>query len=63
MSDYILWLHEVEMSDVDRVGGKNASLGDLEKLVVPAVVTGQFVVAATVVLRITAALRKEYYSG
>ena len=29
MSDYILWLHEVEMSDVDRVGGKNASLGEM----------------------------------
>ena len=22
MSEYILWLHEVEMSDVDRVGGR-----------------------------------------
>ncbi len=29
MSDYILWLHEVEMGDVDRVGGKNASLGEM----------------------------------
>jgi pyruvate,water dikinase len=29
MSDYILWLHEVEMRDVDRVGGKNASLGEM----------------------------------
>ena len=29
MSDYILWLHEVQMSDVDRVGGKNASLGEM----------------------------------
>jgi pyruvate,water dikinase len=29
MSEYILWLHEVEMSDVDRVGGKNASLGEM----------------------------------
>ncbi|MGB5774353.1 MAG: PEP/pyruvate-binding domain-containing protein, partial [Sedimenticolaceae bacterium] len=29
MSDYVLWLHEVEMSDVDRVGGKNASLGEM----------------------------------
>lgn len=29
MSDYILWLHEVEMDDVDKVGGKNASLGEM----------------------------------
>jgi pyruvate,water dikinase len=29
MSDYVLWLHEVEMNDVDRVGGKNASLGEM----------------------------------
>jgi pyruvate,water dikinase len=29
MSEHILWLHEVEMSDVDRVGGKNASLGEM----------------------------------
>ena len=29
MSDYILWLHEVEMGDVNRVGGKNASLGEM----------------------------------
>ena len=29
MSEYILWLHEVEMNDVDRVGGKNASLGEM----------------------------------
>jgi pyruvate,water dikinase len=29
MSDYILWLHEVGMNDVDRVGGKNASLGEM----------------------------------
>ena len=29
MSDYILWLQDVEMSDVDRVGGKNASLGEM----------------------------------
>ena len=31
MSDYILWLQDVEMSDVDRVGGKNASLGEMLK--------------------------------
>ena len=29
MSEYIQRLHEVEMSDVDRVGGKNASLGEM----------------------------------
>ena len=29
MNDYILGLHEVQMSDVDRVGGKNASLGEM----------------------------------
>jgi pyruvate,water dikinase len=29
MSDYVLWLHDVDMSDVDRVGGKNASLGEM----------------------------------
>ena len=29
MSDYILWLDEVEMGDVDKVGGKNASLGEM----------------------------------
>jgi len=29
MNEYILGLHEVQMSDVDRVGGKNASLGEM----------------------------------
>ncbi len=29
MNDYILELHQVNMTDVDRVGGKNASLGEL----------------------------------
>jgi len=29
MNAYILGLHEVQMSDVDRVGGKNASLGEM----------------------------------
>ena len=29
MSEYILWLQDVEMRDVDRVGGKNASLGEM----------------------------------
>ncbi|MEL6710406.1 MAG: phosphoenolpyruvate synthase [Pseudomonadota bacterium] len=29
MNDYILQLHQVHMGDVDRVGGKNASLGEL----------------------------------
>ncbi len=29
MSDYILWLQDVSMNDVDRVGGKNASLGEM----------------------------------
>ncbi|RMG34194.1 MAG: phosphoenolpyruvate synthase, partial [Gammaproteobacteria bacterium] len=29
MNEYILDLHEVQMSDVDKVGGKNASLGEM----------------------------------
>ncbi len=29
MNAYILGLHEVQMSDVDKVGGKNASLGEM----------------------------------
>ncbi len=29
MSEYILRLHDVQMSDVDKVGGKNASLGEM----------------------------------
>ena len=29
MNDYIVSLHEVGMADVDRVGGKNASLGEM----------------------------------
>jgi len=29
MNKYILWLDQVQMSDVDRVGGKNASLGEM----------------------------------
>ncbi len=29
MNDYTLGLHEVQMSDIDRVGGKNASLGEM----------------------------------
>ena len=29
MNDYILGLHQVQMSDVERVGGKNASLGEM----------------------------------
>jgi pyruvate,water dikinase len=27
--DYVVWLHELRMADVARVGGKNASLGEL----------------------------------
>ena len=26
---YLKWLHEVELSDIDTVGGKNASLGEM----------------------------------
>jgi len=29
VSQYIAWLHELGMSDIDRVGGKNASLGEM----------------------------------
>ena len=29
MSQYILWLHELGMDDLARVGGKNASLGEM----------------------------------
>jgi len=29
MSNYVLWLQELGMNDVDRVGGKNASLGEM----------------------------------
>ena len=29
MSDYILWLDELGMDDLERVGGKNASLGEM----------------------------------
>ncbi len=29
MSEYILWLHELGMDDLSRVGGKNASLGEM----------------------------------
>ena len=29
MSDYVLWLNEMGMDDVDKVGGKNASLGEM----------------------------------
>ncbi|MCB1851188.1 MAG: phosphoenolpyruvate synthase, partial [Gammaproteobacteria bacterium] len=29
MGKYILWLHEMGMDDVDKVGGKNASLGEM----------------------------------
>lgn len=29
MEDYILWLDQLGMADVDRVGGKNASLGEM----------------------------------
>ncbi len=29
MNEYILRLHDVQMSDVDKVGGKNASLGEM----------------------------------
>ncbi|KAA0013661.1 phosphoenolpyruvate synthase [Billgrantia pellis] len=29
MEDYILWFDQLGMSDVDRVGGKNASLGEM----------------------------------
>ena len=27
--DYVVWLHDLRMADVARVGGKNASLGEL----------------------------------
>lgn len=26
---YLKWLHEVQLSDIDTVGGKNASLGEM----------------------------------
>ncbi len=29
MKEYVLWLNELRMDDVDRVGGKNASLGEM----------------------------------
>lgn len=29
MSEYILWLHQLGMNDLPRVGGKNASLGEM----------------------------------
>ncbi len=29
MQDYVVWFNEVGMGDVDRVGGKNASLGEM----------------------------------
>ncbi|MEP3590729.1 MAG: PEP/pyruvate-binding domain-containing protein, partial [Marinobacter sp.] len=29
MEDYIIWFDHLGMSDVDRVGGKNASLGEM----------------------------------
>ena len=29
MNHYIAWLHELGMDDLDRVGGKNASLGEM----------------------------------
>ena len=29
MNQYIAWLHELGMADLDRVGGKNASLGEM----------------------------------
>jgi pyruvate,water dikinase len=29
MSEYVVWLNELGMHDVDRVGGKNASLGEM----------------------------------
>ncbi|HEB95391.1 MAG TPA: phosphoenolpyruvate synthase [Sedimenticola thiotaurini] len=29
MSEYVLWLNEMGMDDVDKVGGKNASLGEM----------------------------------
>ena len=29
MNDLVLWLHELRMSDLGRVGGKNASLGEM----------------------------------
>ena len=29
MNQYIAWLHELGMADIDRVGGKNASLGEM----------------------------------
>jgi pyruvate,water dikinase len=28
-SEYLKWLHEVQLSDIDTVGGKNASLGEM----------------------------------
>jgi len=27
--DYILWFDDIRMDDVERVGGKNASLGEM----------------------------------
>ena len=29
MSEYVIWFNDLGMNDVDRVGGKNASLGEM----------------------------------
>ncbi|MCX6786610.1 MAG: phosphoenolpyruvate synthase [Candidatus Kaiserbacteria bacterium] len=34
-SPYILWMHDIGMDDVPQVGGKNASLGEMIRSVVP----------------------------
>ena len=43
----ILWFNEIGIEDVPRVGGKNASLGEMTKAVVPQGVNVPFGFATT----------------
>ena len=43
----ILWFNEINIEDVPRVGGKNASLGEMIKAVVPQGVNVPFGFATT----------------
>jgi len=42
---YVLWFHEIDKDDVDRVGGKGANLGEMTKAGFP--VPGGFVVTSS----------------
>ncbi|PIR99225.1 phosphoenolpyruvate synthase, partial [Candidatus Collierbacteria bacterium CG10_big_fil_rev_8_21_14_0_10_44_9] len=55
---YILWFHEIDKDDVDKVGGKGANLGEMTKAGFP--VPGGFVITSSAYVHMIAENNLEY---